>query len=80
MFYCFSKLKSVKLWHLKLIPYSLILSFIFDVTWLVMYTSDFWSQNPYDGDVEMRLRRFVLLTTYFSFVFRILIFMIFLKV
>lgn len=80
MLYCFSNVGKVKPWQIKLIPYFILVSWLLDLTWMIMYTGDYWGRQKYDGDVELNLRRFVLLSVYFSFLFRILVFLVFLKI
>jgi len=47
---------------------------IYDILWLVFHTRDWWSTVPYDGDMELGLRRFVIIFTIISLVFRTFVF------
>lgn len=57
--------------------FMIFLSFFFDIAWLIIHWSSWWGTSRYDGDLEIGLRRFCLITTLISLVLRLLIFLIY---
>ena len=80
MFYLFANPMQMRQWHIRLISFGIFITWIFDLTWIIINTSHYWDEQPYDGNVELGLRRFVLCVCYISFIFRIVIFIVFWKV
>ena len=70
MFYCFAFVQSVQGWLFRLIVISLILSFFTDIAWMIFHTSGWWNKAPYDGDVELKLRIFIVVASYFLFLIK----------
>jgi hypothetical protein len=77
--YCVSKLNTLKRWQFRLIVVGLIMSWLSDILWMIFHTSSWWAPANYDGDCELALRRFVVIVTYLSFIFRVFIFLVFWK-
>lgn len=77
--YCISKINTLKRWQFRMIVYGLITSWFSDLLWIIMHTSSWWKRANYDGDVELTLRRVVVIISFLSFLFRIFIILIFWK-
>lgn len=73
-------MRSTKRWLFRVIVISLIISIFTDIIWMIFNTSSWWSRAPYDGDVELVLRRFVIIVTFVSFLFRIPVFLVMWKI
>ena len=54
-------------------------SIIWDIVWLIFNFGDWWSEVKFDGNIELGLRRFCVITTIVSMIFRVFIFIIFWK-
>lgn len=80
MFYLFANPLQMKQWHIRLLSFGIFITWIFDLTWIIINTTNYWDEQPYDGNIELGIRRFVLLVSYFSFIFRIVFFLVFWKV
>ncbi|CAI2364733.1 unnamed protein product [Moneuplotes crassus] len=78
---CFSiaKIETSKRWQFRLIVYCLLASWVIDLIWIIMHTSPWWRRVRYDGDVELGMRRFVVIISFLSFLFRIFVLLIFWK-
>jgi hypothetical protein len=57
--------------------FMIFLSFFYDIAWLIIHWGPWWGTARYDGDLEVTLRRFCLITTIVSLVLRLLIFLIY---
>jgi len=56
-----------------------LIAWITDLLWIILHTSSWWRRAKYDGDVELTLRRFVVIVTYFSILFKVFLLLIFWK-
>jgi hypothetical protein len=79
-FFLFANVAKVRQWHLRFIAFALLISWVYDLIWLIFNTSNYWSSQLYDGDAELGLRRFVILMSYIAFFFKLLYFLVFWKV
>jgi len=70
----------VRQWHLRFIAFFLLSSWAYDLVWLFINTGGYWSSQIYDGDVELGLRRFAIMLSYFMVIFKIIYFLVFWKV
>jgi hypothetical protein len=70
----------MKRWLIRLIAAGLVISWIFDLIWIVIHTSSWWHEVNYDGNLELGMRRFTIIVTFISFFFRIIVFLVFWKI
>lgn len=80
MFYLFAFAQRAKRWMFRLIVASIAISFLIDIFWMIFFTSSWWDRAPYDGDVELGLRRFIVIVTYLLFLVKIVVFLVFWKI
>lgn len=80
MFYLFSFASRTKRWMFRLIVVSIAISFLIDIIWMIFFTSSWWSRAPHDGDVELGLRRFIVIMSYLLFLIKIVVFLVFWKI
>mmetsp|Transcript_10409 Transcript_10409/g.9188 ORF Transcript_10409/g.9188 Transcript_10409/m.9188 type:complete len:132 (+) Transcript_10409:318-713(+) len=79
-FFLFANVSKVRQWHLRFIALCILVSWIYDFIWMLLNTTNYWRSQKYDGDVELGLRRFVILISFVAIIFKVLHFMIFWKV
>jgi hypothetical protein len=67
----------VKKWHFRAIVFCILMSWVFDLFWMFFHMGSWWSKyNPEHGGVELGFRRFCVIFTFFSFLFRIILFLV----
>lgn len=72
-FYFLENVHMIKRWSFRLLTFGILLSIIFDIIWLVLNQTSWWRSAPYDGDLEKGLRRYSIVMTYISLVFRLIV-------
>lgn len=71
--------KYTQRWTFRLVVVALIVSWIFDLIWMILHTGSWWGNANHDGDVELGMRRFSIIMTYLSFIFRVIVILVFWK-
>jgi len=79
IYYCIAFVNSIPRYLFRLILVGLVFSWFSDFMWFLLHTSTWWDRAAYDGDVELTLRRVVVIISYLSFLFRIFVIVIFWK-
>ncbi len=69
--------QDVKKWHLRMAALLILVSWVFDLFWLFLQMGAMWRKDhPEHSGMELGLRRFVLLVTIISFLFRFVLLLV----
>lgn len=64
--YMFSNPIEVKKWMIRLLFYATLISYVYDGLWMFAHFIPWWGKMKYDGDVEMKLRKIVIILSFVS--------------
>lgn len=79
--YMINNVEKLRKWMFRVLFFAIAMSWVYDLAWLFLHTSSFWTHKTgYDGGLEQGVRRFVVVITFLSFIFRLFIVVIYWKV
>jgi hypothetical protein len=70
--YMLSNPIDVKKWMVRLLFYAILFSYFYDGLWMFAHLIPWWNTQKYDGDVEMKLRKIVIILSFVSMFIRII--------
>lgn len=71
--YFLSFMTDIKKWMIWILLYLVLISFIYDGLWMFAHLIPWWNKMKYDGDVEMKLWKIVIILSFVSIFVRLLV-------
>jgi hypothetical protein len=69
--YMMANVDQVKRYTFRYLVWAILFSWVYDMFWLYIFSSDWKSDLAYDGGAEKGMRKFTLFFSYVSFFFRV---------